>query len=48
MWELAVIRFDGDDWHITYDTEITSDVLGYLEWSEVVELLDRIAALQAA
>jgi hypothetical protein len=47
-WELAVVTFDGDEWHLTYDTDITSDVLGYLEWSEVEEYLDQIAALQAA
>jgi hypothetical protein len=46
-WELAVVKIDGDDWDITYDTDITSDVIGHLEWIEVEGLLDRIAALQA-
>lgn len=47
LWELAVIKFDADDWEITHDTEITSDVLGYLERSEVESYLDQIAALEA-
>jgi hypothetical protein len=46
-WELAVVKIEGDDWDITYDTDITSDVIGHLEWADVVELLDRIAVLQA-
>jgi hypothetical protein len=44
--ELAVLRFDGDSYKITYDTSITSDVIGYLEQSEVDELLERIEKLQ--
>ena len=47
MWELAVIRYeDGSDkWRITYDTEITDDVLGYLSDSDVDDTLSRIEAL---
>lgn len=45
LWELAVVTFEGDDWDITYDTDITGDVIGHLEWSEVESYLDRIAAL---
>lgn len=48
LWELAVIEFEGDQWHLTYDTEVSGDVIGYLEWSEVEGYLDQIAALQAA
>jgi hypothetical protein len=50
QWELGVIKFVGntDEWHLTYDTEVTSDVLGYLEWSEVESYLDQIAGLQTA
>lgn len=47
-WELGVIKFDGDKWELTYETEVTSDVIGYLDWHEVESLLDQIAALQAA
>lgn len=48
QWELGVVKFDGDEWHLTYETDVTSDVLGYLEWSEVEGYLDQIAALQVA
>ncbi|MDN8071380.1 hypothetical protein [Burkholderia vietnamiensis] len=48
QWELAVIRFDGDDWHLEYGTEITDDVIGQLDWNEVEDLLSRINALQTA
>ena len=32
-WELAVLVFyseDNEDWSLTYETEITDDVIGYL------------------
>jgi hypothetical protein len=44
-YELAVIVFEGDTWHLTYETPITTDVIGYLSVPEVAELLVRIAAL---
>ena len=37
FWELAVIEFEdenNDSWEITYDTPVTSDVEGWLPWSE--------------
>ncbi|HEJ2443633.1 hypothetical protein [Burkholderia multivorans] len=46
QWELAVIRFDGDEWDLEYGTEITDDVIGRLDWDEVEDLLSRISALQ--
>lgn len=46
LWELAVIYFDGDKWHLTYDTEITDDVEGYLTDRDVLELLRRIQVLK--
>ncbi|WP_175878869.1 hypothetical protein [Burkholderia sp. BCC0097] len=48
LWELAVIKFNGDSWSLTYDTEITDDVIGNLAWIEVKDLLSRINALPAA
>lgn len=46
--ELAVIKFyDGDKWHLCYDTEITDDVLGYLTNEDVADLLVQIEALEA-
>lgn len=47
-FELAVIEFYEDaemGWNITYDTPITDDVIGYLKWDEVEDLLDRIESL---
>lgn len=47
LWELAVIFFVNDhEWELTYDTEITSDVEGYLSDEDVLELLQRIKELE--
>ena len=46
-WELAVVQFDRyDDYDLVYDTEITSDVEGYLSDEEVLELLQKIKELK--
>lgn len=45
LWELAVIWFDGDEWHLTYDTEITDDVIGHLTDEEINEILHKIKNL---
>lgn len=47
LFELGVIKFDGDKWRLNYETPITSDVEGSLTPDEVMTLLDRIAALPA-
>ncbi|KVE08388.1 hypothetical protein [Burkholderia anthina] len=47
-WELAVIKFNGDSWHLEYGTEITDDVIGNLAWNGVEDLLSRINELQPA
>lgn len=44
-WELGVLEFEGENWYLTYDTPITTDVIGYLSWAEVEELLEKIASL---
>ncbi|WP_369065284.1 hypothetical protein [Burkholderia gladioli] len=44
-WELGVLVFDGEDWHLYYGTPITNDVIGHLEWSSVEAILDQIAEL---
>jgi len=49
LWELAVIKFtdeSDEEWHITYDTPITEDVVGYLKDEDVRELLGKIKDLQ--
>jgi hypothetical protein len=53
LYEIAVIKFEcpsgvwaGDDtWDLTYQTPITSDVLGYLAIDEVASTLVAIARL---
>lgn len=43
LYELAVLDADG---HLTYETPITDDVLGYLTEAEVADALTAIAALK--
>lgn len=48
LYELGVIRFTGPrsgEWKLTYETPITSDVIGWLDQSQVDSLLEQIAAL---
>lgn len=45
-FEIAVLKFDGDDWGITYKTPITSDVIQGLNQVEVEEVLDAIESLE--
>lgn len=44
--ELAVLKFDNEGvYSLCYDTEITDDVLGYLDEEDIPELLERIKNL---
>lgn len=45
LWELAVIKWNYDDFVIVYDTKITEDVLGYLSPDDVERHLERISRL---
>jgi hypothetical protein len=45
LWELAVLEGDHNEWVITYDTPITSDVLGHLTYSDVEKIRFKIEAL---
>jgi len=46
LWELAVIKWDSDkDFELTYDTTVTSDVIGHLDEDEIQETLVKIQAL---
>lgn len=47
LWELAVITWKGEKYHLCYDTPITDDVLGYLTWGQVEETLSKIKELDA-
>lgn len=44
-WELAVIKGNENDWEITYDTEITDDVIGYLSEGEVNWIMIQVQEL---
>lgn len=46
LFELGVIHWNDDnEWELSYDTDITSDILGYLTRKDVHKLLDRIEKL---
>jgi hypothetical protein len=45
LWEVAVIKFEGKDWRLAYDTPITDDVIGWLTDDEVGETLSQIDSL---
>lgn len=45
LFELAVIFFDGDNWDLTYNTPIASDVIGRLTNDDVLKLLEEIKNL---
>ena len=47
LWEMAVTKYDEDgEWDICYNTPITSDVLGHLSESEVMDYLTQIEQLK--
>jgi hypothetical protein len=45
LYEAAVLKVTDDDWQITYDTPITSDVLGYQNVEDIDSLLLEIENL---
>jgi hypothetical protein len=49
LLELAVLEFpyEDDRYHLTYETEITNDVLGSLTEEDVAELLTKIEQLES-
>lgn len=46
-YELAVVKFDGDDWDFDDDTPITDDVLGFLTDEDVSDYLSQIKKLES-
>lgn len=49
LFELAVLEFpnETEEYHLTYDTEITDDVLGYLSEEDVQQYLNQIEQLES-
>lgn len=45
LWEMSVIKWDGDVFDMTFDTPIADDVLGYLDEDDVNEVLAQIEEL---
>lgn len=45
LWEIAVIKWDGDEFYLTYSTTITNDVLGHVDESGIPEILSQIESL---
>ena len=43
LFEIAVIGKDGD---LTYDTPVTSDVIGYLNPEEVTKIMEQVQELK--
>lgn len=48
LFEIAVLLGNMDKWDICYSTDITDDVLGYLNDDEVAETLNKIKELKKA
>lgn len=47
LWELGVLIFKNGKHGLCYTTEITDDVIGYLTDDGVMELLEKIKAIEA-
>lgn len=45
LFELGVLKFDGNRSGLVYDTPITNDVLGWLTGDQVLDRLNQIKAL---
>lgn len=45
-WELAVLKGTDEKWAITFETEVTEDVLGYLSKDDVTEAMKKVQELK--
>lgn len=45
MWEVGVLKFQANKWYLDYTTSITNDVIGYLDFDGVENVLQQIKNL---
>lgn len=45
LYELAVLKGNDKKWTLCYDTKVTSDVIGYLEPTEVSRYMKQVQGL---
>lgn len=43
--EVAVLKKYIDGWHLTYDTSLTNDVIGYVDREQLIELINEVQKL---
>ena len=46
LFEVAVLHGTEECWKLTYDTPITGDVVGWLDWAAVQNYVGRVALLE--
>lgn len=46
LWELAVLKFEGEEYSLCYTTPVTNDVIGHLTEEDVIAVLAQIEALE--
>jgi hypothetical protein len=46
LWEIAVLEFEEELYSLTYETEVTDDVIGNLTLEQVEEVLNKIKNLK--
>jgi hypothetical protein len=46
LMEIAVLKFKNDTWELIYDTEITDDVIGWLNQDQVDSYLLKVSSLK--
>ena len=46
-WELAILIGNKDSWELTYNTNITDDVIGHLTESEVSHVMKQVQELDS-
>ena len=48
LWEVGVLEFEDELYSLTYETEVTDDVIGNLTLEQVEEVLNKIKNLKGA